>query len=592
MHNSDLVETLAVLEQDERGRLLAFLQGQQTKDAVDYVTALTNYILECLDAYEISLDKPSVWQCLPGSGSEPYSEDRLDILIIQANEAIKAAAKNLKKRTAQAKGDLNTLLLAMTSEERNLVLLDIQQSKLPTSQVNYHLAKYFCECSEGFVNSLSETKTYQKIFGPEKEVPGKLAKLRTSTLKKIRRFIALEIAGSQMSDLQELVWLQKFFNERDCISQYNRIKGNIERKKTESRKWSSSDYYQYFSSDAEDYDFQSNRNEKTNDLNLWNTIQSLDEYYLIERLWFSCQLLNQNQLAPLALPPLSEWLKINLKSPDLKWFFDKPLGKLFTLAIDLLSDESTDGKSKLLNFILFLRQLEPSFSKELINSFEVFACNHGIRRMNRGDFSFAAPVFDIQQHRVKTERIYDDGKIQSGEFQTITTLGLHFKRFDWVKEFIDKNEKKIVGVMPSNSYYEFCLAQYYYATSNLLAAIQILTNKEYDDSQCKLPARILEIKVLYELNILGTTKLKISEQLDDRIEAAIIFFFRLKDVPAQKKKMGKCFADSMKKIVRASSNRRWKLLEKLRKQIQSIDLIAERQWLLQIIDESLKKLKK
>ena len=146
--------------------------------------------------------------------------------------------------------------------------------------------------------------------------------------------------------------------------------------------------------------------------------------------------------------------------------------------------------------------------------------------------------------------------------------------------------------MPSENYYQFCLARYLYKIKNLLPALNILMDAEYEDLSCKMASRILEIKVLCELELSGQTKLRIDEQLDARIEAGILFFFRLREVPSNMRIIRKRFMDFMKKIIRAKENQRWKILEKIRKEIVEIDFIAERQWLIQITDQYLARAKK
>lgn len=55
--------------------------------------------------------------------------------------------------------------------------------------------------------------------------------------------------------------------------------------------------------------------------------------------------------------------------------------------------------------------------------------------------------------------------------------------------------------------------------------------------------------------------------------------------------MGKRFADTMKRILHAESKSDAKRLEKISADITAFDLIADRQWLLQIVDDQLKKIR-
>jgi hypothetical protein len=586
MHDSDFVETLSVLREDERTRFFSFLvmypkvsENLSSEEVRDFC----RYVFGCLDTYTHQMSKPNLWKNL--NNSDPYTESKLDALEVIAVKASRdVLKKKLKKRITPQDKHLESMLASLDSVERKTILEALNAQNFEEKEVVIQLVALQCQYRTQFEQAFDDQTVYHRLFGDAAQIHGKLAKYRSETLKVVRRFIALESAQNQMSELQEWVHLQRFFHERNCIGQYQRVRNQVLRRKAENREWSAIDYYHIFSSEAVESNFQGDRNETETDQNLWETIQSLDEYYLVERLLLGCQLLDQNQTTPLALPPLTEWWHIDIHSHYLKWFFDKPIGKLFSMAFQLLADENSDNEANLRQFIHYLRDNEPSLSRKIISHFEIYAMNYAIRRINRGNFTYAALVFELQQRRVEKGRIYVDGKIMANEFQSITALGLRLGNYDWIASFIERHQKKVVGSMSSLEYYQLCMAMLQYHKEEYLAALQILMNAEYEDLQSKMLARILEIKVLCELELQGQTKLRVDEQLDARIEAGILFFFRLKDVPVSKKKMGKRFMDFMKKIIRAKENRRWSILEKIQKEVAQIDLIAERQWLLKTIE--------
>jgi len=594
MHDSDLVETLVCLRPNERLRFLNFLKaadGLVQQKAFDDAAAFAAYIFECLDQHENRIEKMQVWKALASDAQ--FDEIKLkewsSITVMELKDTLKTV---LKKRTPSSHKDLSALISILSVEERSSILTAFSEKKMKDKEVLATLVSHYCQSFNKHEAALSETAVHQKFFGDGKNIEGKIPKFRTEALKIVRQFIALETISQEMSELEEWVLLQKFFRSRACTGQYTRIRNNILRQKSGKKDFASKDFYQLFLSESLEHELQNSRNEMTNDQNLWETIQSLDEYYLVERLWFTCQLLNIDQIAPLALPPQEAWLYFDANSPHLKWFFDKPIGKLFTTSILFLTEESKVSESDYSNFIRLLRENEHNIASKLVTSFEIFAVNLGIRRMNKGQISYGKQVFGIQQKRAGTDRIYDKGLILASEYQSIVTLGLYLGEIEWVRNFLEKNKNKVEGSMLSEKYYEFCLAIFLYKTKDLLGALNILTDAEYEDLLCKMATRILEVKVLCELELSGQTKLRIDEQLDARIEAGILFFFRLHEVPANMRIMRKRFMDFMKKIIRAKENQRWKILEKIRKEIVEIDFIGERQWLLQITDQYLARAKK
>lgn len=442
--------------------------------------------------------------------------------------------------------------------------------------------------------ALSKKEAYGRVFPNRDFVSNKLEKCMSDTLQYVRQFIVMEMAGRQTNEVRQMVYLQAFYNERGLEDKFRQSRNHLIQKKSKEQKWSLQDYYSLFLSEAEEFGFQSSRNRKRqkDDLNIWSTIQALDEYYLVERLWYTCFLLNQNQLAPLALPALREWLPVDLNAPRFQWFFVKPLGKLFAKTIALLSGESDNPEQQLREIIALLAENEDQLTPDQANAFEIYAVNFGIRQANKGNPSWIELVFQIQKRWVESGRIHKEGKAQASEFHSIVVNGLRQGQIAWVKNFIEQHRDKIIGVMPSEDYFQFNLTYYYFQTKEYEPEIKTLLTSNYEDMIYKILGKILEIKIQYELSVRPGAHHSDANVLESKVEAAIIFFFREKNIPPDKKKMGKRFADTMKRILHASGKSDAKRLGKIREDVEGADLIADRQWLLKIIDDLMEKLKK
>ncbi|MFN0034352.1 MAG: hypothetical protein ACKVUS_04745 [Saprospiraceae bacterium] len=495
------------------------------------------------------------------------------------------------------KNDLIELLSALRGDERKRlrVFLETADPLRPVAVADaVRMVEYIFEKlgEEGDASLLSKSVAYEHIF-PEKDfVANKLEKGMSDTLQWVRKFIAFESAGTRMTDLQQAFYLQKFYNERRLEKKFQQSRTQISKMKNLHQKWSPQDYYFQFLSEAEEMAFKSARNLIKDDLNLWNAIQALDEYYLVERLWHTCILLNQNQLVPLALPPMNDWLLFDLASPQLSWFFEKPIGQLFVQTIELLSNEPDNNEQRLRNFIALLSKFETQIWKDHLSSFEIFACNYGIRHLNKSKPEYAEPVFLLQKRRVESGRIYLEGKIKASEFQSIVAHGLRLGELDWIKQFIENHRDKVLGSMHSEDYFQFNLANYLFHTRDYEPALKTLLTSTYEDMHYKVSAKILEIKILWEMSRRAEADNHVAEFLENKVEAAILFFFRLKEVPSSKKKMGKCFADTMRRIIHAEAKRDVARLEVILQDIHKAELIAERQWLRALVENLLAQHKK
>ncbi|HNM26030.1 MAG TPA: hypothetical protein PKL15_11400 [Saprospiraceae bacterium] len=487
--------------------------------------------------------------------------------------------------------DLVELLALLQPDECHRLRSYLRDTVEARPEVTF-LVEYALEHLHDKENSaLSRTTVYEIVFPGLPPIANKLEKLMSDTLQIVRQFVAAEMATRDLREMQQQVFLQRFYREREPEKKFRQSRSQVLKLKAQPGNWVPQDFYFQFLSEEEESMFLSARNQKKDDLNLWNTIRALDEYYLVERLRYSCVLLNQNQLVSLNLPPLNEWLPFDLSSPHLQWFFDKPLGRLFQLAVNLFSSDSSDTldqNKKLEEFIRFLEANEDVIPLEFINSLEIFACNYGIKQFNQGHYSFLNSIFLIQKRRVESGRIYINGSIKSSEFHSIVVAGLRLKHNVWTKHFIEQHRDKIQGAMPSSDYYQFNLIYYYFQTKEYEPELHTLLTSNYEDMLYKLQSKMLEIKILYEMSRRPDADYRVSEFLENKVEAAIVFFFREKNIPPDKRKMYKRFADTMKRILHAEGKDDLKRLEKIRADIDSFDLIADRQWILGIVDALLR----
>jgi hypothetical protein len=185
--------------------------------------------------------------------------------------------------------------------------------------------------------------------------------------------------------------------------------------------------------------------------------------------------------------------------------------------------------------------------------------------------------------------VYLDGKIKASEVQNAVAVGLRLGQSDWVRQLLEAHRHKMLGSMPSEHYYQYNLANYLYHLQDYDAALKTLLTTSYEEMQYKISAKILEIKILYELSQLKKADLHGSNVVESKVEAAILFFFREEKISPTKRLMCQRFVRIVKRTILASGKSATKRLEKIHYDIRAAEAIAERQWLLKILDERTKK---
>jgi len=490
--------------------------------------------------------------------------------------------------------DLVEILNVLTEEEQKDLLHFLNNSN-SIKQECALLLHYLLRClNQNEQEKMHREAVYEVVFPGKEWVENKLPKLMGETLAHVRRWVAENMALKQMNDLQYLYYLQGFYRDRGLEDKFWSVHQQIASSKDTLHWQTTQDFYTRFLSENDSYLFQSIRNKRKDDLNLKNVIISFNEHYLIGKLWFVCLLLNQNLVAPLNLDFLKETLIHDLAPHFSHQFFTKPLGQLYARAINLLSTEPSDNEpNELREFIKLLRANEKMIPPYCTILFENSACNYCTRCANKGESVYLQILFDLHVGRVNSGRIYiNNGMISASELLNTIPLALRLQEFSWAKDFIETHKKKILGVMPSQQYYEFALANYLFHTKDYQETCRILMTSDYEDIQCKISGRILEIKALSERFFREKADHRVGEYLEDRVEAAILFFFRHKNLEATKKKMGKRFADTMKRIINAEGKRDVERLEIIQNDIAKAEYIAERQWLTKLVEDLMGKYKK
>jgi hypothetical protein len=137
--------------------------------------------------------------------------------------------------------------------------------------------------------------------------------------------------------------------------------------------------------------------------------------------------------------------------------------------------------------------------------------------LNLGDNTYLKIIFDIHEARIDSGRIYiEKGMISPSELFNTVPVALRLQAFDWAKNFIETHRKRILGVMPSEQYYEFALANYLFHIKDYQETCRILMTSDYEDIQCKISGRILEIKALAEQFFREKADHRVGEYLEDR----------------------------------------------------------------------------
>lgn len=137
--------------------------------------------------------------------------------------------------------------------------------------------------------------------------------------------------------------------------------------------------------------------------------------------------------------------------------------------------------------------------KEERRTLILLAINYGIQRFNLGQVSFLREVFELYQAGLEDASLLEHGRLSRFAFKNIVGIGLRLEEFAWAESFI-RNFQHTLSPRYRENYVHFSISKLRYTQGNYQEAMQQLLQVEYDDLYLNLDAKIMLMKMYYELD--------------------------------------------------------------------------------------------
>ena len=223
-----------------------------------------------------------------------------------------------------------------------------------------------------------------------------------------------------------------------------------------------------------------------------------------------------------------------------------------------------------------LEQIKNELNSETYKNYRTLIRSFTLAQHNSGDTSLGPFIFQLYKQEVENKSIFFENKIPSAIVNNIFIFGLREKKIQWLTEFLNSIEDKILE--PNLNGFTIALnrAKLLFAQKRFVEVLDVLIF-EVKNFYFKVHARILELMTYYELN---------DDQLPYKIDAYKIFIYRL-----PKSKIGKDFITGHNNFIRilrsiCHTNTIYDLsrIKRLKSKIIATKILAEKQWLLEKVN--------
>ena len=425
-------------------------------------------------------------------------------------------------------------------------------------------------------SSLDKEAVIKKLYPGTTYKKGKLEKQMSALLGLLQQFIAFQ-ESDQHAELKQLLALVKYYQKhqlpamvRQCVKKYRQLLSKTPQK-------DATYYYDVFALEKTIATQQTHFPDPKKELRLPAAMESLDQYYVFEKLEMACLLLSYHRfLTPVEIGKSFDLLEALTPLLE-KDYFDVPLIKVYFRAYRLLRADENDSELEYLSFEKALKKYYDQIPDLQLKSLNALIRNYAVMQYHRGLDAYLERVFLLYQEHLERGYLYWEGKLFPATMGNIVIFGARCKQFKWVLKFLESHRDKITGTNNPEVVYNFNLANYYFYTGEYEKVWNHL-EQTHDAPHYRLWARRLEIKVYYEQK---------NELLSSKIDAFKIYVYRLdlKAVPKKQKEGNQHFIDTLKQICLPRTFKNEKRINKLIEKINQLQFVSDKEWLIEKLEE-------
>ena len=424
----------------------------------------------------------------------------------------------------------------------------------------------------GKAGALIKEQIWKKLYGKESFSDVRFRKLGSDLLKLIEGYLSQEIYDEnllyQSSNLIEAVSRKKI----DKL--YNSSVRNAQLT-TEQRLLRPASYYYYQYLIEKNYyelmDVDLKRSEKSN---VEKIINSLDEFYLAEKLkWYSSLLSRQNLVSH-----EYELLFIDEIINHVKKYQYKNVPPVSVYFQAYLTQSENEDERHYYNLIEELNRNFDYMPKKELYHLYTYAINYCISKVNKGKPEFLREFLNIVKQSLENDILISEsetGDLNPWHFKNIVLIALRLGEYDWTENFIKKYQHKLPIDSRENAV-TYNLALVYFYQKKYSKVVEQLREVEYEDISYNLGSKSMLIAIYYEqdefealISLCDTFKTYLNRHKDMSEKQRFLYLNYIQFV----RKMTKIMPGDLKTI------------EQLRQEIKDAKGVASEKWLLEKIAE-------
>lgn len=448
----------------------------------------------------------------------------------------------------------------------------------PFFNVNKNITSYFDFINNALRHQETEYLTpehlWNQIFTDQPYHNQKFLKLNSDLNRLLEDFLAHKELEDSLSF--KLNFTVEGAKKRQLTNLYNSIVGSIQRLGQNEMNQSYEFYLSRYMQEKNLFSLRS-ENEKKNErseldtqINIKEISDSLDYFYISEKLRQYCTLLSWKKMYKLDIPVsnMDFVLETAQKEP---YASVPPISIYYKMYLTYEDEGNTENYYQLRNEINEYLHIFPIEEQKDIYSTLLSYC---INKTNKNHESFYHELFEVYKSGLKNNILIVNQRLSVSDYRNIGFIALRIKEFIWAENFIYEYASYLDEKYRNNAV-EFSLARLEFYRKNYGKVLEHLYKVNYEDVWYNINAKTLQIASYYELDEF--------DALESLLQSFRMFIRREKSLSASRKNHYLNLIKYTQALIRIYPKDKDKL-RRLRDEISVTQGIVSKPWLLEKID--------
>ena len=285
-----------------------------------------------------------------------------------------------------------------------------------------------------------------------------------------------------------------------------------------------------------------------------------------------CAVLSQQAVSRLADLTKIDFLEATLSAVEAGRWADLAAVQLYFHGFRAL--QNPEDAAHFYEFKKWLNSHGQAFPPAELRDLWMLAINYSIRRVNAGEASFFRDAFELYRSGLSNRVLLEDGQLSPFTYKNVLHLGMSLSEWDWCGQFLEEYRSYLPKKERENIY-RVNLASFYFRQNDFEKTLDLLRFAEFRDPMISLDQRRMLLKIYFQ-------KQEITA-LESLLQSFETYLRRRGDAVGYHRESFVNLVKFVKKLLKINLHDN-AAREKFRMSVQSAKFLAEREWLLSVVE--------